>query len=185
MSWAIAEIDRPGQAAVDAVGVIGKAGKKASDSADRHAEAEWIDEQITGRSVNAEAAFRDFDADPSAEQSADDRLSADERARISAHVPVINGRLDERENLRANQRAEHAPDDHPHVLLDRHALCRRATTQPQIKLETERISRELKPRGCGQRDPEGMKDHRKGHTAGRRYQNKLVDAKQMVMENEG
>ena len=77
MARAVAEIHSPGQARVIAVGVIGEAGEEATDAADRHCQGQGVDPQVAGTMADAGGALGDFHADPSADEAADNRLSAE------------------------------------------------------------------------------------------------------------
>src|SRR5580700_7427005 len=73
---AVAEIDGPGERGGFAVGVVGEAGEEAADAADGDADAEGQGEEIAGAAADAGEAFDEFDADPAAEESADDGFAS-------------------------------------------------------------------------------------------------------------
>src|SRR3954470_4313057 len=103
----VAEIDPPWQGRKRAIRVIRQSREKAPDAADRDPDAERDDEQIAGRARYAKLLLCDLHADPSAEQTADDRLAAEQRERAGA-VEVFVRRLQPREHLAARQCAEDA-----------------------------------------------------------------------------
>src|SRR6185503_7337154 len=89
VSRAVAEVDRPGQRAEVAVGVIGEAGEEAADPADAHAEDEREDVNVAGAVADAQAFLGQLDAGPPAEQPADDGLAAEDDGEVAALGPVV------------------------------------------------------------------------------------------------
>ena len=79
---AVAEIDAPRQRRRQAVGAILETAQETPEAADRRSDADRHDEEVAGRAPLAGVPLRDLDGDRSAEQSADDRLAADEPRRV-------------------------------------------------------------------------------------------------------
>src|SRR5438128_209789 len=94
---AVAEIDSPREVARDAVRVIVEAREEAPNPADRDAEDQRRDVKVAGAPRNPEQLLRDFHAEPSADQAADDRLPAQPHTRVAARGPILRPRLDPRE----------------------------------------------------------------------------------------
>jgi hypothetical protein len=115
VSRAVAEIDRPGEIRVVAVGVIGQTGEEAADASDGDAEEEGGDISIAAAAVQAAEFFGDFDADPPAQQSADDRFAFSPDHRVVAVMPVLREGFDDGQEFCADECADDRPGDEPDV----------------------------------------------------------------------
>src|SRR5688500_19900594 len=131
MPRAVAEVAGPRERGVDAVGVVRQARQKTPDAAEAHAEDEWEHVNVARRVRYVQPPLRDLHTDPPAEQSADDRFAAKQCTQVRAIPPVMERRLEPRQQFRADERTEHAPDDEPEVRLQRHGCARPAATEEE------------------------------------------------------
>lgn len=81
--YAVRDGNSPGQAGRVARRVVHGSGEEATDSADAHGGDGRQDQEVAGRTADADDPLDDFDADESSQQSADDRLAAEEIRRIA------------------------------------------------------------------------------------------------------
>src|ERR1700752_1871514 len=106
---------------MEPVRLVRQSREEASYAPDRNAEDQREDERVAGGVGDAQRAFRDLDAGPPPEQPADDRLPAEPGGEGVAVGPVVVHRLEPREHLRPEQRAEDTADEDPGAMLERHA----------------------------------------------------------------
>jgi hypothetical protein len=125
--------------------VVVQAGQEAADPADAHAECEGEHERIAGGEADAQDALGHLDAGPPAEQAADDRLAAEDRAQVAGppRRQVVGPRLGPRQQLRPHQRPADRADQQPQVPLDRHARPRPPLPQEQVQPEPAGVADQL------------------------------------------
>ena len=95
------------------VGLVFEARKKAADPSDRDAEHERQGEEVAGRDAYAPQTLDRLDGDQSADQAADDRLSAEEELRLHPVVRREDGILEGRQEAASGESTDDRRSNHP------------------------------------------------------------------------
>ena len=137
-TYAVAEVDAPGERGRDAVRVIFKSGKKAADAANGNREHERQREEISGAARDAEPALGPLDRDEAAEQRADNGFAGHHVGRVAPVRQRERRILEPVEQLASDRRAPERCGDHPSPLAGADDVTR-ARAQPQIKPESGQV----------------------------------------------
>ena len=164
----VAEIHAPRQRRHNPVGLVVEARKKAADPSDRDTEHERQGEEVAGRNAYAPQTLDRLDGDETADQAADDGLSAEEELRLPPVVHQDEGILEGGQEATTRESTDDRRSGHP-------PSCTGIDHVPALPAEA---SIEVKARGVGKalEYPVRMDDqrpqmevHRKGHAAPPRF----------------